>query len=197
MRALHAVGLLAVLLVCGALGDPYLPSEVAFSTIERQEFDALGVVHEREAPSEAPLTVRVNVIGDAADADLAEAFAWLKEHANILAVRDARGAPLYLTSGDLAATSGRGTLGATVPEGMAVEMRDPRVSPCVIAHEMLHFVGLKHVQDKSNIMYPHCSKDFLDDAVITDKQLDQLSTLDTIRATTTSGVVVWASRGLA
>lgn len=194
MRVLLGATLLGVLLVCGALGDPYLPSEVPFSAVERAHFDALAVLHEREAPSDAPLVVRVHVLGDASDADLREAFDWLRENANIVVVPDARGAPLFLTRGDLAATSGRGTLGATVPEGMAVEMRDPRIAPCVIVHELLHFVGLKHVDDRSNIMYPHCSRDFLQQAEITPKQLDQLATLDVIRATTPGGVEVWASR---
>lgn len=194
MRVLLGVTVLGVLLVCGALGDPYLPTEVPFSAVERSHFDALAVLHEREAPTDAPLTVRVHIVGDAPDADVAEAFAWLREHANVIVVRDENGVPLFLTRGDLAATSGRGTLGATVPEGMAVEVRDPRIAPCVIAHEVLHFVGLKHVQDKENIMYPHCSRDFLDSAEINAKQLGQLATLDVIRATTPSGVQVWASR---
>lgn len=194
MRVLLGAVTLGVLLVCGALGDPYLPNEVPFSAVERTSFDALAVLHEREAPSDAPLIVHVNIVGDAPDADVAEAFAWLRENANVVIERDPNGAPLYLTRGDLAATSGRGTLGATVPEGMAVEVRDPRIAPCVIAHELLHFVGLKHVQDKSNIMYPHCSRDFLEHAEITQKQLDQLATLDVIRATTPAGVEVWASR---
>ena len=194
MRVLLGVGLLATLLVCGALGDPYLADEIPFSAVERSHFDALAVLHEREAPSDAPLIVRVNIVGDAQDGDVSEAFDWLRVHANIVVVRDTNGVPLFLTRGDLAATSGRGTLGATVPEGMAVELRDARIAPCVIAHELLPFVGLKHVSSKSNIMYPHCSRDFLETAQITDGQLDQLSTLDVIRATTPSGVQVWASR---
>ena len=194
MRALLGVVLLATLLVCGALGDPYLAGEVPFSAVERSHFDALAVLHEREAPSDATLTVRVHIVGDAQDGDVTEAFEWLRVNANIVVVRDPNGVPLFLTRGDLAATSGRGTLGATVPEGMAVELRDPRIAPCVIAHELLHFVGLKHVSAKNNIMYPHCSRDFLQEAEITDAQLAQLSTLDVIRATTPSGVQVWASR---
>lgn len=186
--------LLATLVVCGALGDPYLPTEVPFSAVERSHFDALAVLHERDAASQDPLVVRVAIVGDAADADVAEAFAWLAENANVVVERDPNGAPLFLTEGDLAATSGRGTLGATVREGMAVEVRDPRIAPCVIAHELLHFVGLKHVSDRTNIMYRHCSKDFLESATITDEQLEQLATLDAIRATTPSGVQVWASR---
>lgn len=194
MRPLPLAGFLAALVTCGALGDPYLPSEVAFSTIERSHFDAVAVLHERKAASDAPLAVRVHIVGDATDADVSEAFAWLAQNANIVVERDANGVPLYLTGGDLAATSGRGTLGATVPEGMAIEVRDPRISPCVIAHEVLHFVGLKHVKDRTNIMYPHCSKDFLRTATLSHPQLDQLATLDAIRATTPAGVHLWAER---
>ncbi|HVM44702.1 MAG TPA: hypothetical protein VM582_02110 [Candidatus Thermoplasmatota archaeon] len=194
MRALIAVAVLGTLFLSGALGEAYLPNEVPFSAVERQHFNAVAVLHERQAPSQAPLVIRVNIVGDAADADVTEAFEWLRTHANIVVVRDAAGAPLFLTNGDLAATSGRGTLGATVREGMAVEMRDPRISPCVIAHELLHFAGLKHVPDRTNIMYPHCSKDFLRSATITEQQLAQLATLDAIRATTPGGVQVWATR---
>jgi len=196
VRALLGVMVLGTLLVCGALGDPYLPSEVPFSAVERLHFNALAVLTERGSAdaSSAPLVVRLNVIGDASDGDVEEAFRWLREHANIVVVHDPNGAPLYLTAGDLAATSGRGTLGATVPKGMAVEMRDPRVWPCVVAHEVLHFVGLKHVDDRSNIMYPHCSRDFLQKAQIDDGQLAQLAAVKAIRATTPSGVQTWASR---
>ena len=194
MRALAAAILLATLLTCGALGDPFLPTEVPFSSVEREHFDAVGVVLERDAPSPRPLVVHVHIVGDATEADLGQAFAWLRTEANVHVEERADGAPLFLTAGDLAATSGRGTLGATVPEGMAIEMRDPRIAPCVVAHEVLHFVGLKHVDDKDNIMYPHCSRDFLERATIDDWQLDHLATLREIVATTPSGVHVWAER---
>jgi hypothetical protein len=187
-------GAVALIVTCGGLGDPYLPSEIAFSAVEREHFQALAVLHERQAPSDAPLELRLRIVGDARDADVAKAFAWLEKHANIRVTEDANGAPLFLTQGDLAATSGRGTLGATVPKGMAVEMRDDRIAPCVLAHEILHFAGLKHVDDRRNIMYPHCSRDFLDHAQLEDWQRDQLSRLDAIRATTPSGVHVWAER---
>lgn len=136
----------------------------------------------------------MHIVGDASDASIEEATAWLREHAGISVVHDPDGAPLFLTNGDLAATSGRGTLGATVPKGMAVEVDDPLVARCVVAHEILHFVGLKHVKDPDNIMYKHCSRDFLDRAVIEDWQLDQIATLGAIRATTPTGVHTWASR---
>ena len=194
MRAILLLPLAVVLPLTGALGDPYLPGEVPFSSVEREHFDAVGVVQERGDGGEGPLLVRIDVIGDGADADLDDAFRWLRENAGIQVVRDPDGAPLFLTRLDLAATSGRGTLGATVPEGMAAEVRDMRVGSCVVAHEILHFVGLKHVADKGNIMYSHCSKDFLEKATIEEAQLERLASVEAIRATTPSGVLVWASR---
>jgi hypothetical protein len=188
------LGLVGVLLASGTLGDPFLPHEVPFGSVEREHFDALGVVLERSDPDRAPLTLRIQVLGDPGESSLAAAGAWLREHAGIALVRDPKGAPLFLTTGDLAATSGRDTLGATVPEGMAIEVSDPRVAPCVIAHEVLHFVGLKHVQDRQNIMFAHCSRDFLDSATLEDWQLARIATLSVIRATTPNGVEVWASR---
>lgn len=180
--------------MCGALSDPFLADEIPFASVEREHFQALGVVHERGDGADAPLLVRVNIVGDATDADVENAFAWLRDRAGIVVVEDPAGVPLFLTRGDLAATSGRGTLGATVPQGMAAEVRDPRIGACVVTHEMLHFVGLKHVDDKDNIMYPHCSRDLLDRATLDDWQLAQLAGLDGIRATTPSGVHMWASR---
>lgn len=186
--------LLAVAATCGALGDPFLPDEVPFESVEREHFDALGVVHERGTPSASLLTVRLRIVGDASDASIVQAAAWLREEARIELVRDPQGAPLFLTRGDLAATSGRGTLGATVPEGMAAEVNDPRVAPCVVAHEVLHFVGLKHVLDRGNIMFAHCSKDFLDRATLEGWQRSQIAAVLGITATTPRGVVTWASR---
>lgn len=202
--------LVASSFACGALGAPFLEDEVPFESVERTHFDAVGVVLERAPARGTALELRIHVVGDAcahasssspwgcggdaADASIAEAAAWLRAHADIILVSDVEGAPLFLTRGDLAATSGRGTLGATVPEGMAAEVSDERVAPCVVAHEILHFVGLKHVKDRRNIMYAHCSRDFLQDAQIEEWQLDALSTLGAIRATTPSGVHVWASR---
>lgn len=192
MRALLLLAGIAV--TCGALGDPFLPHEVPFESVEREHFDAVGVVHERGQASAAPLVLRLHIVGDATDASIATAADWLRENANIELVRDPAGAPLFLTRGDLAATSGRGTLGATVPEGMAVEVDDERVSPCVVAHEVLHFVGLKHVQDRENIMYAHCSKDFLERATIEAWQVERVAGLEAIRATTPAGVQTWAAR---
>lgn len=195
MRALALAGVLgATLVLCGALGEPFLRDEVAFSTLRREHFDALAVHTERGPPSDEPLLVRVNVLGDASNASLEAAYAWLRGHANVVVVEDPRGAPLVLTRGDLAATSGRQTLGATVPSGMAVEMRDQSVGECVAAHEILHFVGLKHVSDRRNIMYAHCSPHFLDRATLDDNQRAQLASVEEIVATTPAGVQVWATR---
>src|SRR5687767_2572366 len=120
--------------LCGALGQPALAGELPFRAIEREHFNALAVAVQRGASSGAPLEVRLALLGDAADADLSLAWDWLARHANVRVVADPQGAPLYLTRLDLTATSGRATLGATVPEGIAVEARDPRVAPCVAAH---------------------------------------------------------------
>lgn len=196
VRALVPIGTFVVALVlCGALSDPFLPGEVAFSTIEREHFDALAVTPTRGAPSPLPLVLRVHVLGDAADVDLTHAFGWLAKHANIVVIEDARGAPLFLTTRDLAATSGRGTLGATIPTGMAVEYIDPRIADCVVVHEVLHFVGLKHVDARSNIMYPHCSKDFLEKAKLEPAQRAQVDSVRSLRATMATGMREWAARG--
>lgn len=194
MRALLLAALATALPLCGALSDPYLPDEVSFARIDREHFDALGVVTERGPASDAPLVLRVALLGDGADADLGEVESWLRERANIELVVDPAGAPLYLTRQDLAATSGRGTLGATVKEGMAAEVRDMRIGSCVVAHEVLHFAGLKHVEAKDNIMYAHCAKDFLQEARLEPWQRERLDEVRAIRATTLGGVVVWASR---
>lgn len=185
---------LALVVTCGSLGDPYLPDEIPFSHVEREHFTALAVLREQGPATDAPLVLRLNIVGDASDASIDDALAWLREHAGVHVVRDPNGAPLFLTTGDLTATSGRSTLGATVRAGMAAEVSDERIGPCVVAHEILHFVGLKHVDEKSNIMYPHCLRDALEKATLDDDQRAQLAQVDGIRATTMRGVVVWASR---
>lgn len=186
--------LVPLVLVCGDLGAPFSGGEVAFESVEHAHFDAFAVVADRDGGAAVPLVVRVQLLGDGADADLGVAYAWLLEHANVRVVPDASGVPLYLTLGDLAATSGRSTLGATLPTGMAVEMRDPPVGACVLVHEVLHFLGLGHVKDPRNIMYPHCSRDMLDKAHLTEGQRERLDALDGIRATTPRGVQQWAYR---
>jgi hypothetical protein len=194
-RAAWSVALLVpILILCGDLGAPYPHGQVAFEAVQHDHFDALAVAAERGAPSKAPLVVRVHRVGDAADADLSASFAWLREHANVQVVDDPRGAPLFLTRGDLAATSGRSTLGATLQEGMAVEVGKPDVGACVMAHEMLHFLGLSHVEDARNIMYRHCTPGMLAQAHLDPWQRAQLDGLASLRATTPRGVVTWASR---
>src|ERR1051326_5905745 len=95
-RALAALFLVA-LCASGSLGAPYARDEVAFDAIERAHFDALFAVRDEGAPSQAPLVVKVHLLGDAADADTSQAFAWLRQNANVEVVPDASGAPLYLT----------------------------------------------------------------------------------------------------
>lgn len=194
-RALWTLGLVVpVLILCGDLGAPYPAGQIAFSMVEHNHFDALAVDADRAGPSASPLVVRVHRVGDAADADLSAPLAWLREHANVEVVDDPAGAPLFLTRGDLAATSGRSTLGATVPTGMAVEVSNRGVGACVLAHEMLHFLGLGHVDDEDNIMYRHCSADMLERATLDEGQRERLDTMSVLRATTPRGVQTWASR---
>lgn len=194
MRVASLGWLIPMLLLSGALGAPYLRGEIPFESVEREYFDAFAVSRQTGAASEAPLVLRVNVVGDAADADFSRAAAWLRDNANVELVEDPRGAPLFLTDGDLAATSGRRTLGATVRAGMAVEVSNEALGSCVLAHEALHFLGLKHVDDPRNIMFAHCSKSQLDHAVIEDWQLTKLAEIEKIQATTPRGVHTWALR---
>lgn len=197
MRATILAWLVPILMLSGALGMPYLRDEVPFESVERQHFDALAVVRAPGGAGDAPLVLRVNVVGDAADADLAPAWAWLREHANVVIVEDEKGAPLFVTYGDLAATSGRATLGATVRRGMAVEFSDQQLASCVAAHEALHFLGLRHVDDRGNIMYPHCSRGHLARATLEPWQRETLDALDGMQATTPRGVQTWAYRASA
>src|SRR5438067_8139650 len=95
-RAILALFLVA-LCASGSLGAPYAKDEIAFDAIERAHFDALFAVRDEGSPTPAPLVVRVHLLGDGADADTSQAFAWLREHANVEVVPDVAGAPLYLT----------------------------------------------------------------------------------------------------
>lgn len=187
--------LLPALFMAGALGAPYPKDEVAFEVVERQNFDALAVHDVTGAPSTELLTLHLHFLGDGADADLSPAFAWLRAKANVIVVRDEQGAPFYLTTGDLSATSGRATLGATLPTGMAIEMSNAAVGQCVAAHEILHFLGLGHVEDPTNIMAPHCTRDMLATAHLEFWQKEKIDSLDAIKATTTHGVETWVTRG--
>jgi len=186
---------LAALLTAGALGAPFHRDEVPFETVERDHFDAIAVNPDKGPISAAPIDLRVHLLGDGADADLTTAFRWLADHANVRVTASDEGAPLFLTRGDLAATSGRATLGATVSSGIAAEVGDPGVDECVVAHEILHLLGLGHVDDPSNIMYPHCTPGMLDHAKLEPWQVARLQTLQDIQATTPRGVETWVSRG--
>lgn len=184
----------AALILCGSLGTPFRADEVPFDSV-RRSFDAFAVVRDKaDAPSAAPITLRVHPIGDAADADLSVAAAWLLENANVVLVKDPKGAPLYLTRLDLSATSGRATLGATIDSGMSAEMGNDRVGQCVVAHEALHFLGLRHRDDTRNIMHPQCTKDRLAGSHLDADQKRQLALLKAVVATTPRGVLTWASR---
>lgn len=187
--------LLAAIFMAGAVGTPFHRDEVPFEVVERNHFDALAVDAQRGAPTDAPLVLHVNVVGDGADADLSAAWSWLARNAHVRVVQDPNGAPLFLTRGDLAATSGRATLGATVSSGIAAEVGNPRVASCVVAHEALHLLGLGHVDDPSNIMYPHCLPGMLERAHLDPDQLARLQGLRELEATTPHGVVEWVTRG--
>lgn len=178
----------------GGLGAPFDHDEIPFEAIQRAHFDALSVQHGHGAPHETPLLVRLNLLGDSDDASVAKAFAWLEEHANVVVEVDRAGGPLYLTASDLSATSGRATLGATLRTGMAAEVRNPNVAPCVIAHEILHFLGLKHVEDSGNIMHGNCGANKLDHATMSPEQRHAIDSLGEIRAVTPRGTQVWAER---
>jgi hypothetical protein len=190
-----AAAVLAVLLLSGSLGAPYLRDVLPFDKVEREDFTAIAVARQPGGDPNAPLDLHLHLEGDGADANLSAPFAWLRQHARIVVVPDARGAPLYLTRLDLSGPSGRATLGATVDRGMSAEVFDPSVDDCVVAHEILHFVGLGHVADPSNIMYPQCSRGHLERATLDAGQLAQIDALGAIYATTPSGVQLWATRG--
>lgn len=198
-RALATVGLLVgvsllSVILTGGLGDPPPGGFVRFDDIRRDEFTAVAVQRSYAEPSPEPLVVRIHLVGDAADADWTAARAWLARNANVRIAQDARGAPLYLTEENLIATSGPSALGATVRSGMVVEMRDPGISPCVLAHEVLHFLGLHHVEDPDNLMYSRCAAGKLASATLDDDQRDELARLSSITAVTPAGLVTWAAR---
>lgn len=196
MRALlHAACvLLPVLLVSGSLGAPFQRDEVPFDSLERRHFDAFGVQRVLGAPAVGLLVVRVQLLGDATDTDLGVANAWLMDNARVRLEPAIDGAPLYLTRGDLSATSGRATLGATLKTGMAVEAHDERLTGCILVHEMLHFLGLRHVDAENNIMHPQCKRDRLDGSGLTDEQRAHLDSIVLIEAATPRGVQTWAKR---
>ena len=139
------------------------------------------------------LEVRVNLTGDAADADISEAIDWLADKANVKVVPDSSGVPLYLTYKDLVATSGSSALGATVRSGMVVEVG--RSLQCVVAHELLHFLGLHHIGDEKNIMYARCSFGKLRHADLSEEQRSEIDRLGAIYAMMPGrGIVTWAVR---
>lgn len=178
----------------GSLGDPTPGGFIRFDDIRRASFSALAVQRHHDGPEGGVLAVRVNVMGDAENADISEASDWLERELGVRIVRDPRGVPLYLTNHNLIAVSGAGAIGATVRSGMAVEMLDARLAPCVVAHEVLHFLGLHHVSDKANIMYARCSAGKLSEAALEDWQREHVASLKSVVAVTPGGIVTWAVR---
>lgn len=197
MRSLAWILPLIVLgiLSAGALGAPFHRDEVPFEVVARDHFDAFAVSPQKGDVDSSPIVLRVHVVGDASDADTSAAFDWLAKNANVRVILSDEGAPLFLTRGDLAATSGRATLGATISTGIAAEVGDARIGPCVVAHEILHLLGLGHVDDPDNIMYPHCTPNMLQHAHLDAAQLQKLASLDGLKATTPRGVEQWVTRG--
>lgn len=195
-RAL-AVGIVITFLtvsLSGSVGDPTPRGFIRFDDVRREAFSAVAVQRTYGASTEATLVVRIDLMGDGRDESYAKAAEWLLANANVRLVEDPRGAPFFLTNYNLVATSGPGAIGATVRSGMVIETRDPSLTPCVAAHEVLHFLGLHHVEDPRNLMFPKCQRDKLDDATLTDAQLAELRTLRSVTAMTPLGLVTWASR---
>ncbi|HLE98232.1 MAG TPA: matrixin family metalloprotease [Candidatus Thermoplasmatota archaeon] len=163
---------------------------VAFDDIEARYFHAITVDRERGETSTRPLIVRLAMSGPIPDTG--EAERWLRDHANVLIVRSPDGAPVVFTDQDLATDRGNAAVGATVPRGVAIETRDASLLPCVFAHEILHLLGLHHVEDEGDIMAARCDEDKPGDAAFADKE--KLDRLRSVRAFTLTGRVTWAER---
>ena len=186
--------LLAPIVLAGSVGDPTPGGFVRFDDIRREAFTAVAVQRHHGDPTLRALEVRVRIIGDAPGTDYAEAASWLAKEANVLLVPSATGVPLYFTERNLIATSGAGAIGATVRSGMAVETIDERLAPCVTAHEVLHFLGLGHVDDPKNLMHARCSPGKLAHAKLDPEQKEAIDRLTSVTAVTPAGVQTWALR---
>ncbi len=189
------VAILSSIILGGSLHGGSDPGVVRFDVIRQIHFDAHRVDIEQGAPSSGTLFVYVKPVGDAAGtADFARAEAFLFDHLNVRIVWSPAGIPVYLTELDLAAKSGRATLGATVSNGIAMEVRDLDIANCVFAHEIGHILGLKHVQDPEAIMSEHCTRGKLAEATVSPAEAFQLSGIHRLIAESDSGVLTWASR---
>lgn len=165
---------------------------VAFDDVAAAHFTALAVDRSEGGVSERPILVRLRVVGQAPD--LADAEAWLAENAGVLVARSDAGAPVVFVEGDLATKRGAEALGATVPRGIAIETRQADLVPCVFAHEVLHFLGLHHVDDEADLMHPRCEADKPERATLSADAQDELRRVESIHAITLTGRVAWAER---
>lgn len=165
---------------------------VAFDDIASREFDALAVDRNEGPPSDRALVVRVDLRGPVPDLRAPEA--WLEENGGIRVVHDPDGVPVVFVDADLTTERGAEALGAAIPRGIAIEVRDPALVPCVYAHELLHFLGLHHVDDPDDLMFARCGADKPDGATLGRESLDELGRLRSIEALSLTGRDVWAER---
>lgn len=165
---------------------------ISFDEISSREFRALAVDRTHSAPSDRPVLVRVDLRGAVPDVRAPEA--WLEEHAGIRIVHDPDGVPVVFVDADLTTDRGAAALGATIPRGIAIEVRDESLVPCVYAHELLHFLGLHHVEDPEDLMFARCDAGKPDRATLSPEALDELGRLDRIEALSLTGRDVWAER---
>ena len=100
----------------------------------------------------------------------------------------------HFVAADLATQRGPEALGATIPRGIAIETRRPELVPCVFAHEVLHFLGIHHVDEQDDLMHPRCQEDKPEAATLSDAARDEIDRLESIRAITLGGTRTWAER---
>lgn len=146
-------------------------------------------------PETGPLFVRIHPFGDGSDYDLSRAAAYLAREVDVRLVTAPDGAPLYLTGKNLIGPSGPAALGATVPAGMAAETGFPDLADCVIAHEIAHFLGLRHSGNPAALMYPRCAPGKLATATLSLEEKETIQRIASIRGRLPNGVAVdWAHR---
>lgn len=160
------------------------------STLGRDALDAH--IYESDYPMHGVLALHVRVLGDAREHDTAPARAWLRERAGIQLTESERGLPVYLTQRDLIGPSGHATVGASAWDGIAIEV-DATDANCVLVHEILHYVGLPHVEDPGNVMFEtgafpsECGE-------LDANQVASISRLARVEAVTPRGVETWVER---